>query len=154
MERLCCQSLLFHISWSCVWLYICNRLSVLFHHLKTALRCLVFTRRRYIAATKVVAFAKRSHPAQDSQTVADMRRRSVSALGKKTLQKHAKSLFSQKRVVGFKTKKIFYVFCRLSEDRVGDICNACVLLVKRWKKLPHGSKKNWKHVSLIYLYKT
>ncbi|XP_063053739.1 SIN3-HDAC complex associated factor, like [Engraulis encrasicolus] len=34
----------------------------------------------------------------------------------------------------------------LSEDRVGDICNACVLLVKRWKKLPHGSKKNWKHV--------
>lgn len=36
---------------------------------------------------------------------------------------------------------------RLSEDRVGDICNACVLLVKRWKKLPHGSKKNWNHVS-------
>lgn len=35
----------------------------------------------------------------------------------------------------------------LSEDRVGDICNACVLLVKRWKKLPHGSKKNWNHVS-------
>ncbi|KAI5101334.1 family with sequence similarity 60, member A isoform 2 [Silurus meridionalis] len=34
----------------------------------------------------------------------------------------------------------------LSEDRVGDICNACVLLVKRWKKLPHGSKKNWSHV--------
>lgn len=36
---------------------------------------------------------------------------------------------------------------RLSEDRVGDICNACVLLVKRWKKLPNGSKKNWNHVS-------
>ncbi|XP_034046852.1 SIN3-HDAC complex associated factor, like isoform X2 [Thalassophryne amazonica] len=34
----------------------------------------------------------------------------------------------------------------LSEDRVGDICNACVLLVKRWKKLPNGSKKNWNHV--------
>uniref|UniRef100_A0AAV2LN63 Signal peptide, CUB and EGF-like domain-containing protein 2 n=1 Tax=Knipowitschia caucasica TaxID=637954 RepID=A0AAV2LN63_KNICA len=34
----------------------------------------------------------------------------------------------------------------LSEERVGDICNACVLLVKRWKKLPHGSKKNWNHV--------
>ncbi|KAL4613511.1 protein FAM60A-like isoform X1 [Arapaima gigas] len=34
----------------------------------------------------------------------------------------------------------------LSEDRVGDICNACVLLVKRWKKLPTGSKKNWNHV--------
>ncbi|XP_072769459.1 LOW QUALITY PROTEIN: SIN3-HDAC complex associated factor, like [Nerophis lumbriciformis] len=34
----------------------------------------------------------------------------------------------------------------LSEDRVGDICNACVLLVKRWKKLPNGSKRNWNHV--------
>ncbi|XP_048825359.1 SIN3-HDAC complex-associated factor-like isoform X1 [Brienomyrus brachyistius] len=34
----------------------------------------------------------------------------------------------------------------LVEDRVGDICNACVLLVKRWKKLPLGSKKNWNHV--------
>ncbi|MGH0131789.1 UNVERIFIED_CONTAM: hypothetical protein FKN15_053155 [Acipenser sinensis] len=35
---------------------------------------------------------------------------------------------------------------RLLEDRTGDICNACVLLVKRWKKLPLGSKKNWNHV--------
>ncbi|MBN3288986.1 SHCAF factor, partial [Polypterus senegalus] len=34
----------------------------------------------------------------------------------------------------------------LMEDRTGDICNACVLLVKRWKKLPLGSKKNWNHV--------
>ena len=33
-------------------------------------------------------------------------------------------------------------------DRSGDICNACVLLVKRWKKLPRGSKKNWNHVSV------
>ena len=30
----------------------------------------------------------------------------------------------------------------LHESRLGDICNACVLLVKRWKKLPAGSKKN------------
>ncbi|KAK2858670.1 hypothetical protein Q5P01_003290 [Channa striata] len=34
----------------------------------------------------------------------------------------------------------------LCEVRSGDICNACVLLVKRWKKLPAGSKKNWNHV--------
>ncbi|KAG9466572.1 hypothetical protein GDO78_016392 [Eleutherodactylus coqui] len=34
----------------------------------------------------------------------------------------------------------------LREMRTGDICNACVLLVKRWKKLPSGSKKNWNHV--------
>ncbi|CAF99644.1 unnamed protein product, partial [Tetraodon nigroviridis] len=38
----------------------------------------------------------------------------------------------------------------LSEERVGDICNACVLLVKRWKKLPNGSKKNWNHVSGVW----
>lgn len=41
---------------------------------------------------------------------------------------------------------------RLAEDRVGDICNACVLLVKRWKKLPLGSKKNWNHVSHHHFY--
>ncbi|XP_056137959.1 SIN3-HDAC complex-associated factor-like [Lampris incognitus] len=34
----------------------------------------------------------------------------------------------------------------LCESRSGEICNACVLLVKRWKKLPVGSKKNWNHV--------
>ncbi|KAM8740858.1 SIN3-HDAC complex-associated factor-like isoform 1-T2 [Acanthopagrus schlegelii] len=34
----------------------------------------------------------------------------------------------------------------LGEVRCGDICNACVLLVKRWKKLPVGSQKNWNHV--------
>ncbi|XP_019743915.1 SIN3-HDAC complex-associated factor [Hippocampus comes] len=34
----------------------------------------------------------------------------------------------------------------LSEMRSGEICNACVLLVKRWKKLPVGTKKNWNHV--------
>uniref|UniRef100_A0A8C2JLL4 SIN3-HDAC complex associated factor n=1 Tax=Cyprinus carpio TaxID=7962 RepID=A0A8C2JLL4_CYPCA len=34
----------------------------------------------------------------------------------------------------------------LGETRSGEICNACVLLVKRWKKLPVGSKKNWNHV--------
>lgn len=34
----------------------------------------------------------------------------------------------------------------LIEARMGDICNACVLLVKRWIKLPAGSKKNWSHV--------
>jgi hypothetical protein len=36
---------------------------------------------------------------------------------------------------------------KLAEPRQGEICNACVLLVKRWKKLPAGSDRNWKHVS-------
>ncbi|VEN46014.1 unnamed protein product [Callosobruchus maculatus] len=35
---------------------------------------------------------------------------------------------------------------KLSQPRQGEICNACVLLVKRWKKLPAGSDRNWQHV--------
>ncbi|CAH0546544.1 unnamed protein product [Brassicogethes aeneus] len=35
---------------------------------------------------------------------------------------------------------------KLCTPRQGEICNACVLLVKRWKKLPAGSDRNWQHV--------
>ena len=35
---------------------------------------------------------------------------------------------------------------QLEEEREGEICNACVLLVKRWKKLPKNTKRNWSHV--------
>ncbi|XP_066258172.1 SIN3-HDAC complex-associated factor [Euwallacea similis] len=35
---------------------------------------------------------------------------------------------------------------KLATPRQGEICNACVLLVKRWKKLPAGSDRNWRHV--------
>ena len=34
----------------------------------------------------------------------------------------------------------------LEEHRSGEICNACVLLVKRFIKLPAGSTRHWKHV--------
>ncbi|CAN7993869.1 unnamed protein product [Ixodes pacificus] len=35
----------------------------------------------------------------------------------------------------------------VEEDRrSGEICNACVLLVKRWKKLPPGTTRDWHHV--------
>ncbi|XP_073829355.1 uncharacterized protein [Musca autumnalis] len=34
----------------------------------------------------------------------------------------------------------------LKYPRQGEICNACVLLVKRYKRLPVGSKRNWSHV--------
>lgn len=30
--------------------------------------------------------------------------------------------------------------------RQGEICNACVLLVKRFKRLPPGSERHWGHV--------
>ena len=35
---------------------------------------------------------------------------------------------------------------RTPEKRSGEICNACVLLVKRWKKLPPGTQRDWRHV--------
>eukprot|EP00092_Neocalanus_flemingeri_P028788 GFUD01031253.1.p1 GENE.GFUD01031253.1~~GFUD01031253.1.p1 ORF type:complete len:263 (+),score=65.07 GFUD01031253.1:206-994(+) len=35
---------------------------------------------------------------------------------------------------------------KLQEVRHGEVCNACVLIVKRWKKLPKNSHKNWAHV--------
>ncbi|KAK3578084.1 hypothetical protein CHS0354_006740 [Potamilus streckersoni] len=35
---------------------------------------------------------------------------------------------------------------RIKEKRTGEICNACVLLVKRWKKLPNETNRHWHHV--------
>uniref|UniRef100_A0A336LJA1 CSON002924 protein n=1 Tax=Culicoides sonorensis TaxID=179676 RepID=A0A336LJA1_CULSO len=35
---------------------------------------------------------------------------------------------------------------RTSTPRKGEICNACVLLVKRFKRLPPGSERHWGHV--------
>merc|ERR1711874_577821 len=35
---------------------------------------------------------------------------------------------------------------RLNCSRSGDICNACVLIVKRWRNLPQDTQKNWAHV--------
>ena len=35
---------------------------------------------------------------------------------------------------------------KLDRARIGEICNACVLIVKRWKKLPANTTKEWSHV--------
>lgn len=35
---------------------------------------------------------------------------------------------------------------KLSSLRSGDLCNACVLIVKRWRKLPRTNKKDWAHI--------
>ncbi len=37
-------------------------------------------------------------------------------------------------------------FDLVDDERSGEICNACVLLVKRFLKLPSGSTRNWNHV--------
>jgi len=35
---------------------------------------------------------------------------------------------------------------QLEEVRAGQVCNACVLIVKRWRNLPGNSSKHWAHV--------
>jgi len=45
-----------------------------------------------------------------------------------------------------KYENSFATCFQLSEATEGEICNACVLIVKRWRMLPQNTKKNWAHV--------
>ena len=57
-------------------------------------------------------------------------------------------VFSSRFTDSDKYSDSFHGCFQLSYDdvRTGEICNACVLIVKRWKKLPASSTKNWAHV--------
>lgn len=55
--------------------------------------------------------------------------------------------FSSRFTDSKKYEEDFLECFKLASPRQGEICNACVLLVKRWKKLPAGSGRNWQHVS-------
>ncbi|XP_046735291.1 uncharacterized protein LOC124404870 [Diprion similis] len=58
-----------------------------------------------------------------------------------------KAKSSSSRFTDSKKYEDDFIECfQLLERRTGEICNACVLLVKRWKKLPAGSDRNWSHV--------
>ncbi|XP_014218831.1 SIN3-HDAC complex-associated factor [Copidosoma floridanum] len=56
--------------------------------------------------------------------------------------KSSSSRFTDSR----KYEEDFMKCFKLQERRTGEICNACVLLVKRWKKLPVSSGRDWHHV--------
>lgn len=56
--------------------------------------------------------------------------------------KSSSSRFTDSKRYEIDFEKCFQIY----EHRAGEICNACVLLVKRWKKLPAGSNRNWNHV--------
>ena len=47
-----------------------------------------------------------------------------------------------------KYENSFTLCFKLKEDhnRHGEICNACVLIVKRWRILPQDTEKDWRHV--------
>jgi len=58
-----------------------------------------------------------------------------------------KAKSSSSRFTDSKKYEDDFVNCfQLPEKRCGEVCNACVLLVKRWKKLPEGNGRNWRHV--------
>lgn len=88
-----------------------------------------------------------SPPAPVSRTVSGMRKTSGAVLGKSRMCKSHPVFVSAAIFLTCVLPSQLLLLCRLSETRSGDICNACVLLVKRWKKLPVGTKKNWNHVS-------
>ncbi|CAG2168976.1 unnamed protein product, partial [Oppiella nova] len=58
------------------------------------------------------------------------------------LAKSSSSRFTDSKKYEPEFEKCFQII----ERRSGEICNACVLLVKRWKKLPSNTTRNWHHV--------
>lgn len=58
-----------------------------------------------------------------------------------------KAKSSSSRFTDSKKYEIDFIECfQLASPRKGEICNACVLLVKRFKRLPPGSDRHWGHV--------
>lgn len=59
-----------------------------------------------------------------------------------------KAKSSSSRFTDSKKYENDFIKCfQLNESRQGEICNACVLLVKRFKRLPPDSNRHWSHVS-------
>lgn len=58
-----------------------------------------------------------------------------------------KAKSSSSRFTDSKKYELDFIECfQLTTPRRGEICNACVLLVKRFKRLPPGSDRHWGHV--------
>uniref|UniRef100_A0A1L8DC70 Protein FAM60A n=1 Tax=Nyssomyia neivai TaxID=330878 RepID=A0A1L8DC70_9DIPT len=58
-----------------------------------------------------------------------------------------KAKSSSSRFTDSKKYETDFIECfQLTSPRKGEICNACVLLVKRFKRLPPGSERHWGHV--------
>lgn len=64
-----------------------------------------------------------------------------------------KAKSSSSRFTDSKKYEDDFIECfQLVTPRQGEICNACVLLVKRFKRLPPGSERHWSHVSYTYVH--
>ena len=54
--------------------------------------------------------------------------------------------FSSRFTSSAKYEMYFPACFQLAEERTGQVCNACVLIVKRWRNLPEDTGKHWAHV--------
>lgn len=62
-------------------------------------------------------------------------------------------VLSSSRFTDSKKYETDFIDCfQLITPRQGEICNACVLLVKRFKRLPPDSDRHWGHVSLFFFF--
>jgi hypothetical protein len=60
---------------------------------------------------------------------------------------NARFFYYSSRFTDSKKYETDFIQCfQLETPRRGEICNACVLLVKRFKRLPPGSNRHWGHV--------
>ncbi|XP_043519137.1 uncharacterized protein LOC122533466 isoform X1 [Frieseomelitta varia] len=112
--------------------------------------------------TKVIHESQRREPAQRSSQIwpSPVLKRSSLKITCKMFSFHKPKVYrsstgccickaksSSSRFTDSKKYEDDFMECfQLEERRTGEICNACVLLVKRWKKLPAGSNRNWRHV--------
>jgi len=101
-------------------------------------RCLRITSRRRTGHWKVAASVKPNRAGKTDRHVG-LRPRHT---------RDNNSLFLSSRFTDSDKYEDEFENCFLleSEERTGDICNACVLIVKRWRQLPVGTSKNWAHV--------
>jgi len=54
---------------------------------------------------------------------------------------------SSSRFTSSKKYEVHFSECfKLSAPRTGEVCNACVLIIKRWRNLPGNTVKDWAHV--------
>lgn len=109
-------------------------------------RCLASISQKCTGVWTAAASAAQSRQALVSRTVSAMRKTSGAALGK--THSPTREFGGRQTFFPVVIRHKLRLSYRLSETRSGEICNACVLLVKRWKKLPVGTKKNWNHVGL------
>ena len=138
---------------SCCWNYNfpCNDSNPVFKLRKffQVLPWLLFTNQKYFDLTRAAVSVKQSQAGTYLVNLAILLCYFHYTLWKtRWMLKLECPIFSSRFTSSIKYEKYFTNCFKLTETRNGDVCNACVLVVKRWRNLPDKSKntKNWNHV--------